>query len=71
MDQIRKFGEQTSRILEFKPEGLEGYTQEISGRARYSDWFCILSHYAHPVFSMYKFISKEQNLQSIFFMMTK
>ena len=25
MDQIRKFGEQTSRILEFKPEGLEGY----------------------------------------------
>ena len=24
MDQIRKFGEQTSRILEFKPEGLEG-----------------------------------------------
>ena len=23
MDQIRKFGEQTSRILEFKPEGLE------------------------------------------------
>ena len=26
MDQIRKFGEQTSRILEFKPKGLEGYT---------------------------------------------
>ena len=26
MDQIRKFGEQTSRILEFKPEGLEGFT---------------------------------------------
>ena len=25
MDQIRKFGEQTSPILEFKPEGLEGY----------------------------------------------
>ena len=25
MDQIPKFGEQTSRILEFKPEGLEGY----------------------------------------------
>ena len=25
MDQIRKFGEQTSRILEFKPKGLEGY----------------------------------------------
>ena len=25
MDQIRKFGEQTSLILEFKPEGLEGY----------------------------------------------
>ena len=25
MDEIRKFGEQTSRILEFKPEGLEGY----------------------------------------------
>ena len=25
MDQIRKFGEQTSRILEFKTEGLEGY----------------------------------------------
>ena len=25
MDQIRKFGEQTFRILEFKPEGLEGY----------------------------------------------
>ena len=25
MDQIREFGEQTSRILEFKPEGLEGY----------------------------------------------
>ena len=25
MDQIRKFGEQTSRILEFKLEGLEGY----------------------------------------------
>ena len=24
MDQIRKFGEQTSRILEFKPKGLEG-----------------------------------------------
>ena len=24
MDQIRKFGEQTSGILEFKPEGLEG-----------------------------------------------
>ena len=24
MDQFRKFGEQTSRILEFKPEGLEG-----------------------------------------------
>ena len=24
MDQIRKFGEQTSRILEFKPEGLKG-----------------------------------------------
>ena len=24
MDQIRKCGEQTSRILEFKPEGLEG-----------------------------------------------
>ena len=24
MDEIRKFGEQTSRILEFKPEGLEG-----------------------------------------------
>ena len=24
MDQIRKFGEQTSRILELKPEGLEG-----------------------------------------------
>ena len=24
MDQICKFGEQTSRILEFKPEGLEG-----------------------------------------------
>ena len=24
MDQIRKVGEQTSRILEFKPEGLEG-----------------------------------------------
>ena len=24
MDQIREFGEQTSRILEFKPEGLEG-----------------------------------------------
>merc|ERR1712051_1106313 len=24
MDQIRKFSEQTSRILEFKPEGLEG-----------------------------------------------
>ena len=24
MDQIGKFGEQTSRILEFKPEGLEG-----------------------------------------------
>ena len=23
MDQIRKFGEQTSRILEFKPEGLD------------------------------------------------
>ena len=23
MDQIRKLGEQTSRILEFKPEGLE------------------------------------------------
>ena len=27
MDQIRKFGEQTSRILEFKPEGLEGQCQ--------------------------------------------
>ena len=25
MDQTRKFGEQTSRILEFKPEGLESY----------------------------------------------
>ena len=25
MDQIRKFGEQTSRILEFKPEGLDFY----------------------------------------------
>ena len=25
MDQTRKFSEQTSRILEFKPEGLEGY----------------------------------------------
>ena len=25
MDQTRKFGEQTSRILEFKTEGLEGY----------------------------------------------
>ena len=24
MDQIRKFSEQTSRILEFKPEGLGG-----------------------------------------------
>ena len=24
MDQIHKFGEQTSRILEFKPEGLAG-----------------------------------------------
>ena len=24
MDQIRKFGEQTSRILEFKPKVLEG-----------------------------------------------
>ena len=24
MDQTRKFGEKTSRILEFKPEGLEG-----------------------------------------------
>ena len=24
MVKIRKFGEQTSRILEFKPEGLEG-----------------------------------------------
>ena len=24
MDQIRKFGQQTSRILEFKPKGLEG-----------------------------------------------
>ena len=23
MDQARKFGEQTSRILEFKPEGLD------------------------------------------------
>ena len=23
MDQTRKFGEQTSRILEFKPEGLD------------------------------------------------
>ena len=30
MDQIRKFGEQTSRILEFKPEGLDFYdTQKI------------------------------------------
>ena len=26
MDQICKFSEQTSRILEFKPEGLEGYS---------------------------------------------
>ena len=26
MDQIRKFREQTSRILEFKPEGLDFYT---------------------------------------------
>ena len=25
MDQTRKFGEQTSRILEFKPEGLDFY----------------------------------------------
>jgi hypothetical protein len=25
MDQIRKFGEQTSPILEFMPEGLEFY----------------------------------------------
>ena len=25
MDQMRKFDEKTSRILEFKPEGLEGY----------------------------------------------
>ena len=25
MDQARKFGEQTSRILEFKPEGLDFY----------------------------------------------
>ena len=30
MDQIRKFGEQTSRILEFKPEGLEGYKSYFS-----------------------------------------
>ena len=27
MDQIRKFGEQTSRILEVKPEGLEGQSR--------------------------------------------
>ena len=26
MDQIRKFGEQTSRILEFEPEGLDFYS---------------------------------------------
>ena len=26
MDQTRKFGEQTSRILEFKPEGLDFYS---------------------------------------------
>ena len=29
MDQIRKFGEQTSRILEFKPEGLDFYYSHI------------------------------------------
>ena len=29
MDQIHKFGEQTSQILKFKPEGLEGFWGKI------------------------------------------
>ena len=38
MDQIRKFGEQTSRILEFKPEGLEGQ-YEIKMTILFLDFF--------------------------------
>ena len=29
MDQIRKLGEQTSRILQFKPEGLDFYSKYV------------------------------------------
>ena len=41
MDQIRKFGEQTSRILEFKPEGLD-FQYLINQNDQNSNWKKIL-----------------------------
>ena len=38
MDQIRKFGEQTSRILEFKPKGLD-FQLQIYPKTHLSLWF--------------------------------
>ena len=67
MDQIRKFGEQTSRILEFKPEGLEGYllksTQDL---AKY--WYkgCLCVYFTFP---MSRILEQDRRYKIIFGML--
>ena len=67
MDQIRKWGEQTSRIPEFKPEGLEGYllksTQDL---AKY--WYkgCLCVYFTFP---MSRILEQDRRYKIIFGML--